>query len=386
MARKAKHTDLGAAVGLSFLDILCCGLGAVVLLLLIVRHGYQPVVTAVPTVSQIQEAQQKRKEIANERTKYSQLEAGNQKLEQRVAATRSELRAFEGPDGAERQTMTSILAAIHGLAKEDAERQQLQSAFERLDETLVEVLPPSDSTPKPSNGSVEGIKLFEIDRVLILVDVSASMLHRSLIDIIRLKNSSDSVQLSAVKWRQAMNSAVWAYGSISLNSRYKVLFFSEQVYDLHGNELTKKTLRWDKKESEDLEKFAQSIKKFRPMAGTNMELALQHMQKLAPRPNKVLIITDGLPNQLQTVRFGKSLTMRGCNRNSFNSTGTTTADCRMSIAIKSFAEHADRLNGVPIDIILFPLDGDSMAVRFYSLLASSAGGRLLTPSRDWLVK
>ena len=356
------------------------------LLFLIVRHGYQPVDTEVPTVLQIQEVQQLRKAIVSERDKWSQLETENVTLEQRAEAKRSELQAFEGQGGVQQHTMASILEVIRDLAQEDVKRQQIQMAFDRLDKTPAEILTPSDTTPKPIGGAVEGIKLFEIDRVLILVDVSASMLHRSLIDIIKLKNSPPNVQHAAKKWRQTMNSAIWAFGSISLDSRYKVLFFSEQVYDVYGKELRKGTLRWDKKESEDLKTFSQLVNNFHPMAGTNLELALQYMQTLAPRPNKVLIITDGLPNQLQTKRFAKALTMKGCNRKSFSPEGTTSAICRGSIAIETFAEHADRLNGVPIDIILLPLDGDSMAVRFYSLVASAAGGRLLTPSRDWLVK
>ena len=39
--------------------------------------------------------------------------------------------------------------------------------------------------------------------------------------------------------------------------------------------------------------------------------------------------------------------------------------------------------GVPVNIILFPLEGDPMAASMYWRLAVDSSGALFTPSRSW---
>ena len=41
------------------------------------------------------------------------------------------------------------------------------------------------------------------------------------------------------------------------------------------------------------------------------------------------------------------------------------------------------LGGIRIDVVLYPLEGDSNAVHGYWVLATNFGGRLLTPVPGW---
>ena len=388
MARRPKKPEQGAAAGLSFLDILCCGLGAVVLLFLIIKHGaYPAALPDLPTAAQLQTVQQVRSAVAARKNELAQLEREGAQLARQAAAERESVRALEEASGAAGRELAAILETIRKIGREQARAERLRAELDRLAEAPAPT--PADPKPQHITGAVEGIRLSDRDRVAILVDVSASMLHRSLIDIIRLRNAPPGAQRSAAKWRQAMNAALWAYDSVSLGSRYKVLFYSEAVYDLSGADVSGARLQWDRKNqrsSADLLAFRRALDGFGPMAGTDLEQALRSIATLTPKPGKVLIITDGLPNRITISAASLSGRRSGCNRASFTPGGTTTSECRVSIAIASVSAHAGSLNRTPIDVILLPLDGDSRAVRFYSLLAATAGGRLLTPAPDWLIR
>lgn len=396
MESSKSKTDLGSGFGLSFLDILCCGLGAVVLLLLVVRHGQQPVQVEVPTVTQIQELQAIRKAITEAKIVAEQAQEEQDKLELTVKEQRDNARSIADAGAPTSPTLNAILEVIKEISTEDAELQRLQQEFAALDTENAKVIPTPVPTPRKVSGAVEGIKLVDIDRVAVLFDISASMLHRSLVEIVKLKASEEIIQVRARKWRQALNAAAWAYDSISLQSRYKVLMFSENVYDtsgnkvnahydISGNKVNAENLAWDMKNKEDLPGFREMLRNLIPKAGTDLELALRSLDTLVPRPQKLLIITDGLPNQAQMLSMAQRVAMPGCSSNSISPNSTTNSECRLSIALASIAQHAARLSGIPIDVILLPLDGDSMAIRFYSLVTSAAGGRVLTPSQDWLL-
>ena len=62
------------------------------------------------------------------------------------------------------------------------------------------------------------------DRVLILVDASASMLDRKIVNILRRRNMSDASKLRSLKWRQAVASVDWLVGPVLAR---------EQIPDLH---------------------------------------------------------------------------------------------------------------------------------------------------------
>jgi hypothetical protein len=38
---------------------------------------------------------------------------------------------------------------------------------------------------------------------------------------------------------------------------------------------------------------------------------------------------------------------------------------------------------VPVNVILFPLEGDAMAPAAYWMLAKNSGGAFMSPAKDW---
>jgi hypothetical protein len=85
---------------------------------------------------------------------------------------------------------------------------------------------------------------------------------------------------------------------------------------------------------------------------------------MKPRPDNILLLTDGLPTQ-------------GKRKSSKN---TISGDERL----KLFQQATGALpRAVPINTILFPMEGDPMAAVSFWKLAIETGGSFLTPTRDW---
>jgi hypothetical protein len=85
---------------------------------------------------------------------------------------------------------------------------------------------------------------------------------------------------------------------------------------------------------------------------------------MKPRPDNILLLTDGLPTQ-------------GKRKSSKN---TISGGERLSL----FHQATNVLpRSVPVNTILFPMEGDPMAAVSFWKLAFATGGSFLTPTRDW---
>ena len=86
---------------------------------------------------------------------------------------------------------------------------------------------------------------------------------------------------------------------------------------------------------------------------------------LSPAPDNIYLVIDSLPTQGQ---------------NKPSSRGTVTGRQRVR-----FFERAVSLLpvGIPVNIILFPMEGDPRAASAFWQLARATGGSFLTPARDW---
>jgi hypothetical protein len=377
-------------MGLSFLDVLCCGLGSAVLLFLIVKHGgtVQAQSTnqgafAAPIAAQIATEARLREEIDATERDFTEVA---QALEQAQNA----LRSREATVATNQGLTGRYLDEIKKLGAERSRNEVLARELEaRRAAAAVAAAPtptPKVAPTKPTSprGAVEGINVADADRVVVLLDVSASMLHRSLVEIVRLRASSFANQRRAAKWVQATNTLRWAYQSISEGQRYKLLTFSEAVTDLSYGSTVNGKLTWMVKggPDEDPATLMAQVAAIKPERGTDLSKALEAVTSLAPRPSKLLLITDGLPNHMRATGLRKSpTTVKSC----LSRKPVTTGDCRGLLAIDTLNYFSSKLTGTSIDIVLLPLDGDSEALRFYGLVTGSTGGRLLAPSADWLL-
>jgi hypothetical protein len=88
------------------------------------------------------------------------------------------------------------------------------------------------------------------------------------------------------------------------------------------------------------------------------------MNELTPLPDNVYLVVDSLPTQGS--REPRRATISGRDRLEL-----------FSQAIRAIPKQ------VPINVILFPMEGDPLASAAFWNLARVSGGSFLSPSRDW---
>jgi hypothetical protein len=197
-------------------------------------------------------------------------------------------------------------------------------------------------------------------RVLILVDGSASMLDESVVGIIRRRNLPRNQMLRYRKWRQTVRTVRWLLANLPLGSSVRVGLFNTGVEFL-GESGT----RWiEVKDRKGLEGIMGQLGSIAPSGGTNLYLAFAKASAISPRPDNIILLTDGLPTIGRRAKRA----------------GKVSSNER----VRLFREAAEALGShIPVNTLLFPLEGDPMAPSLYWRLAVRTGGSFLTPARDW---
>ena len=364
---------------LSFLDVLCCGLGAATLLLLVLKHG--------PTPNPIKEEHSVvpidiasiEQEIAIKTEEKTELEMIAQDqivfMNQVTEDANSQNKASES----ERLKFVNLVGE---LQRQRAALKQAQATLADLEASSPEEVE-EEQAESPSVGThLTGLKVSP-DRVLILLDASASMLSTTLVEIIRLRASSLPEQQQAPKWRSARSAAMWIYDKIPENGNFQIFTYSDSVADLRGKTPSRGApSNWIMKGDPTLTESAieQTLANRKAFGPTDLETALRSIFLLKPTPHQVVLISDGLPTLPGTSALGR---LRDCPRSSGSSTVLLSPQCRASVMRRAVNSVRRDVQKVRIDVILFPLEGDANAVLPYWQLADSTGGRLLSPVPGW---
>ena len=91
---------------------------------------------------------------------------------------------------------------------------------------------------------------------------------------------------------------------------------------------------------------------------------MTRLQNLSPIPENIYIITDVLPTRNSSEP--RSATVSGKQR------------------LDYFREAASKISRqIPINVVLFPMEGDPMASAAWWQLARLSGGAFISPSWDW---
>lgn len=375
MSSNQVKRDDSIGFGLSFLDVLSCGLGAAVLLLLILKHGFSEVVM------------DSSQDVANRHAKIQQqLDnhlAEKAALEAELLVSRDQLQEAVRKRGAlteqqkrGRQELLSQLSALR-QAHTDLEIAK-ESVLDLQAQREVELVSSKESAEVAGQtGQLGGIKVQSEDLV-ILLDRSASMLDRSLVEIVRLRSAHAHYRTIAPKWVTARDSVSWAFKHVDLGSRFQVLTFSESVGDLSGATLPQgTTISWCKRgdPGNTLHEIQKRVQDTDADGPTNLEAAFRIVSTLNPKPKQVILITDGLPTVPGSARLRS---IRGCA-----SPARLSPLCRARIFDRAVALFERELPETEINVILLPLEGDAGSMRKYWNFASDTGGRVLTPAPNW---
>lgn len=353
---------------LSFLDCICCGFGAVILFYTIVSaqaglQGTRATDELKAEVNRLEEQMQagSRNLVAL----HNQIE----KTESETASDETRIRSLASTLEAQRdQVSTSAQTSVARRVEIDklkADIRSLEEGKRRLEAGSLDKTPPGQQIGAfRENGGdrryLTGIKL-RGKRILILLDVSASMLHEDLVTILRLRNSDNDTKRNAAKWRRAIDTVTWLTTQIPRDSQYQIYTFNTKAHSL----LPDLTGKWiGAGDAPQLARELANLHAIVPEEGTSLYNAFAATKTLVPLPDQIVLITDGLPTQ------GKSAPK----------TKYVDSGARMRLFDDAVGQLPDH---VPVDSILLPMLGDLQAAHRFWNLARLTRGTLLTPSKDW---
>lgn len=373
MSKQIRRDD---AVGfsLSFLDLLSCGLGAAILLLLVVKHGS----TDVPIDTEAYVASQA-KRLQNELDERLQEKSG---LEAQLASAVEEIESAAARKTALATEQDDVLADLRRqLANLSDAQDRLQSASEELQ--ALQAIPNEEPEPKTGpTGHLGGLYVSD-SQLVVLLDRSASMLDRSLVEIIRLRLASKSTRQSVEKWSTARKAAEWAFNRVQDKQQFQLLSFSDSILDINGNIVDpQKKMSWLTKGTtgSELQNVQTMLNTVDANGPTNLEQAFEAISTLRPSPKQVLLITDGLPTVPENISLGR---IRGCPIARTGQVPILSPRCRRNIFERSVQTFRSKLRNTSISVVLLPLDGDAQAMYSYWGLTADSGGRVLTPAEGW---
>ena len=375
MSRTVKRQSV-VSFGLSFLDVLCCGLGAAVLLLLVVKHG--------ETVAEIDAAGFLIEHITEIQELIAIKTEEKTELKRVADATQRQIISLTAQDDAKSSISRLQATRLANLLREvQQQRVALSNARQALANNAAEQQRAAEEAQQiASQQHLTGL-IVNSDRVVVLLDSSASMLSSTLVEIIRLRVSSPQIQLRADKWVSARGAAKWVIDRLPNGASYQVLTYSDAVFDSHGKSITDaQPPKWETKQDASAAgaHLGSLLDDLTPKGATDLKTALAVVADIKPSPAQVILITDGYP----TLPGKSSLNrLRNCTRVRSGQVPLISPQCRKSIFDNALRVTRRDLRGIRIDVVLYPLEGDSNAVHGYWELSNSFGGRLLTPVPGW---
>jgi hypothetical protein len=353
---------------LSFLDCICCGFGAVILFYTIIsaQAGMQGTRSTEPLQAEVN-----RLEEQVQRGSRNLVELHNQ-IEKTASETTSDearIRSLSSTLEAQKEQVstysTTSVARRESIEKLKADVQSLQEGKRRLEAGSLDRTPPGQqiSTFRENGGDrryITGVKLTG-KRILILLDVSASMLHEDIVTILRLRNADDATKRNAAKWRRAVDTVTWLTTQVPAGSQYQIYAFNTQAHAL----LPDMAGKWiGSGDAPTLARELANLHAVVPAEGTSLYNAFAATRTLSPLPDQIVLITDGLPTQ------GKSAGLKKY----------VDSAARARLFDDSVGQLPDH---VPVDSILLPMLGDLQAAHRFWNLARLTKGTLLMPSKDW---
>ena len=359
--RRKRQTNV---FSLAFLDVMSCGFGAVVLIFLIINHDMREQQEQDDDLlAQIRlldfEVQQGRENLFalienfdDTQARLDQATSERAAKEAELARLIQELEEIEGASLAEIEAAAKLRSDID---TREAEVRRLQALERDNAGTNLRVIEGQGDRQYLTGMKIGG------RNIVIAIDISASMLDETIVNILRRRNMSEAQKKNAPKWQRAIRTVEWLAAQLPLDAEFQVLSFAESVSTLTAGA----SMEWQVMgDGSELNAAVTSLRNVVPGGGTNLESLVLAMRDLRPIPDSVYIITDGLPTRDQSAPRGP--TVDGSQR------------------LTLFRDAVNRLpRQIPINVILFPMEGDPMAGAAWWQLARATGGAFVSPSWDW---
>ncbi len=352
---------------MSFLDCMSCGFGAVILFFMIINSHVNATTEnenaeLMAETNRLEiEVLEGRKNLALARNTMQKLKTESEDADSQIAQIIALIQELQAElDKYDQDT----LAKIERVEK-------LQSDIKSLEEEVKRLL----AIKREQDQAGEQIRTFKGEgdrqyltglklggeRTLILVDRSASMLSDRLVNVIRRRNLPESEQLRSRKWRQVIATVDWLTSQFRAEDKYQIYMFNNVAEPvIRGTDGV-----WlEAGDGVQLDEAVRVLRRTPPKNGTNMHSAFAVAKTLSPRPDNIILLVDGMPTMEAATT---NATVVGPNE-------------RLNIFRRAVRELP---SGIPVNIMLFPMEGDFDAPISFWSLALTSNGSFLTVSRDW---
>ncbi|MHC4993175.1 MAG: VWA domain-containing protein [Planctomycetota bacterium] len=351
---------------MSFLDCICCGFGAVILLYVIINaraaaDRNRQVMDLRGEVARLEfevlKGQKNRVQVRNALDEtvdeLARTEGRSRQIIEQITRIEEELATSENTTLATQEHVNKLKADVKSM-EEEVRRLQAAVEADREGEKIREFKGTGD------RHYLTGLKVGG-RRILVLVDCSASMLGEQVVDIIRRRNMPDEEKLRSAKWRQAVRTVDWLSTQLPFESKFQLYGFNDAAFPLvAGSDGT-----WlDAGNPEDLARAVDALRERIPENGTSLHHAFSVIGRLPSPPDNVILLTDGLPTMAEKKPFGYKVSPKK----------------RFSLLVSA----ANLLPaGLPINVILYPMEGDPQAASAFWRLAIETRGSYFCPAKDW---
>jgi hypothetical protein len=350
--------------GLSFLDCICCGFGAVILLFMIVDHASeqrrQPGnEQALTRVASLEDAVMDEKQTllmqraalddTLDATRLAEAEA--ERLRRQIQQQRERLPDLDAAERASRTRLQELQAELLALES-------------RVEALRAQAKDPAGNAIREVQGDgqqqyLSGLRV-EGRRILILVDASASMLGTTIVEAVRRRNLDAASRRRSPKWQRTVAAADWMSSQIPEGSEFQIIAFDVTAEPTMAGTAG----QWlPARGGTRIDEAMQGLRQRAPDRGTSLHAAFSAAAAMRPAPDAIYLITDGLPTQGAQPQTGA---VSGRQR------------------LRHFNAAVGQLpRGVPVHVLLLPMEGDPRAAGAYWNLARVRGGTFLAPSKDW---
>jgi hypothetical protein len=364
MARRRRTIDV---FGLSFLDAITCGFGAIVLFFMIINAAT---------------GRRSGRMTADLQGEVDLLEVEVLRGHERLVELRNSLREADDQSVVARGLSRRVLEELERIRQELAtydetslarreHAERLKADLRSLEEDVLRLQAASESEEVPGDRVrahlgdgdrqyLTGLKLGG-ERIFILVDASASMLDETIVNVVRRRNLPESSRREADKWLRAVATVDWLTTQLPRQAKFQLYVFDTGVRPV----LAESDGTWlDAGDRATLDRAVAGLRATAPAGGTSLYHAFGALTAMNPRPDNLLLLTDGLPTQ------GSGAPRRA----------TVTSEERF----KLFGRAIQRIPGeLPVNVILFPIEGDPLAASAFWKLAMATEGSFLSPAEDW---
>ena len=323
---------------LSFMDCICCGFGAVLLLFILTAKA------------QITDSQKKAMQSVNA---AETLEAAIRETKAKKLALTEEIEALDPQPDTKATSVAALAAEQERLAKAVEDQAKALAALENKAKPTEQ--PAALDRPSADKSYLSGLRL-RGPRAVILLESSGSMLAKDAKTAIQIIQQGTGAK--SKKWQRSKDAVRAVLAAIPKGTQVAIFAMAEETIALSGGT---KNPYIDPYDNEALLSFLGRLAQLEASGGADLSKGLQAVSQLKQRASSLLLIGDGLP----TAPAPRS--------------GSLTEADRVKLFNRAMA---NRLN-YPFNAILFPFSGDPAAAGLFWQLTGRTKGITLIPDNDW---